>query len=180
MLEVHMKKILTLVVLLPLLSVCTAFAEMPSDQADLPNVPGTFNRDHMLARTARGEVPSAVVYEDDDVLAFLGDYPAAEGHFLVVSKTVEARSFLDFTPEQLARILAVAQLVARAEIVVMGAEGFTLRLNNSSTSHSEFFHLHVIPRWKDDQLKSGPADQVSLESLEPLAKKIRDQIAVMR
>lgn len=167
--------------ILPFLMVLVCASQTPSSaaQTQLPSLPGTFDPENVLARTARGEIPSAKLYEDDEVLAFLGDYPAAKGHFLVISKSVQARNFLDLTPEQLGKIMDVAQLVARAEILVLGAEGFTLRQNNGSASTMAIFHLHVIPRWAGDELKTWPIEQESVESLEPLAQKIRDQIQAL-
>lgn len=138
-----------------------------------PVLPGDYDPNNLLARTARGEIPSAKLYEDEHVLAFLGDRPSAHGHFLVISKTSKARNFLEIEPEELARILSVARRVAEAEIVAIGAEGFTLRQNNGSASSLHQFHLHVLPRWKGDQLKSGPQPEVKVSELEPLAERIR-------
>jgi diadenosine tetraphosphate (Ap4A) HIT family hydrolase len=136
-------------------------------------LPGEYDPTNMLARTARGEIPSAKLYEDDYVLAVLGENPYATGHFVVFSKTSKARNFIEMTPEDLSRIMTVAQRVAEAEIIAIGAEGFTLRQSNGSASSIAQFHLHVIPRWKGDQLKDKPGSAVSISELELQAKKIR-------
>lgn len=148
----------------------------PADAAAPARLPGVYDPDGILARTIRGEVPAVKLYEDSHVLAFLGDRPAARGHFLVLSKTSTARNFLEMDGASLGRIMRAAQRVARAEIAALGAEGFTLRQNNGSASSIHQFHLHVIPRWRGDALSDGPQPAVSLETLEPMAARIRAAI----
>lgn len=138
-----------------------------------PTLAGQYDPDNLLAKTARGEIPSAVLYEDAYVLAFLGDRSYATGHFLVISKTSRARNILEIEPEELSRIFSVVRKVSEAEIVALGAEGFSLRQNNGSASTIHQFHLHVIPRWQGDQLQETPSVAVDLSTLEPIAEKIR-------
>lgn len=138
-----------------------------------PALAGRYDPDSLLAKTARGEIPVAVLYEDDHVLAFLGDRSYATGHFLVISKTSRARNILEIEPEELSRIFSVVRKVSEAEIGALGAEGFSLRQNNGSASTIHQFHLHVIPRWQGDQLQDKPSAAVDLALLEPIAEKIR-------
>lgn len=42
--------------------------------------------DCLFCRIARGEIPAAKVYEDDEVLAFKDIHPKAPVHFLIIPK----------------------------------------------------------------------------------------------
>lgn len=134
---------------------------------------GEYDPDNLLARTSRGDIPSAKLYEDENVLAFLGERPFAPGHFVVISKNSKARNFIEMDLEDLCHILAVTRIVAEAEITAIGVEGFTLYQNNGSASSIHQFHLHVIPRWKGDRLNLVPQSEVSVSELEQMAEKIR-------
>jgi histidine triad (HIT) family protein len=174
------KKYLISAIALLLLMTITACVQLQNKEADAgeartgwPALSGDYDPDNQLAKTGSGEIQSAKLYEDNHVLAFLGERPYAPGHFVVISKTSKARNFIEMDPEDLCRIMSVAQKVAAAEIIAIGVEGFTLRQNNGSSSTIHQFHLHVIPRWKGDVLKDTPGTSVSLSELEPMAEKIR-------
>jgi histidine triad (HIT) family protein len=174
------KKCLAPVFAILLLMSIAACAQLQNKKVDAsasrtgwPVLSGDYDPDNQLARTARGEIQSAKLYEDDHVLAILGERPYAPGHFVVISKTSKARNFIEMDSEDLCRIMSVTQRVAAAEIIAIGAEGFTLRQNNGSSSTIHQFHLHVIPRQKGDVLKDTPGSAVSISELEPMAEKIR-------
>ena len=142
--------------------------------SDDPRLYGdNYDPDNLIARTVRGDIPSVALYEDDEVVAFLADRPATLGHFLVASKTSKARNFLELTRDELAHIMEVAQRVAKAEIIALGTQGFTIRQNNGSASTIMQYHLHVIPRWKDDTLPQGMGKPVDMQTLEKQGEQIR-------
>lgn len=153
-----------------LLAGCATGMDSAGARATLP---GDRDEQSNLALIARGEAAYASLFEDATVMAFLGERPASRGHFLVMLKRSAARNFLELSPKAVARLVEVAQRVARAEILALGAEGFTLRQNNGSASTIHRFHLHVIPRWSGDKLPDGPQPVVGLDVLEPLAAHIR-------
>jgi histidine triad (HIT) family protein len=138
---------------------------------------GTYDPQNVLAQTIRGEIPAERLYEDSHVLAFLADRPASLGHFIVVVKSSDAKNFLELSPRELSRIMAVAQSVARAEITAIGAQGFTLRQNNGSASSIMQYHLHIIPRWAGDKLLDGLQPLADPAALRITADKIRAELA---
>eukprot|EP01030_Chromulinospumella_sphaerica_P029094 gene29094-29496_t len=75
---------------------------------------GTYDDANIFAKIVRGEIPSARVFEDDGVLAFMDAFPQSKGHCLVISKTSKARNLLDVEPEVLARLMAAVQRLTRA------------------------------------------------------------------
>ena len=107
--------------------------------------------DCIFCKIANGEIPSATVYEDDQVRVILDLGPAAKGHALVLPK----EHFRDSTeaPEALlGHVMAVGAAVGAAEMKAFGADGYNLIQNNGlSAGQTVFhFHLHVIPRRGDD------------------------------
>ena len=45
---------------------------------------GTYDHENIFAKILRGEVPSARVFEDDHVYAFMDAFPQGKGHTLVI------------------------------------------------------------------------------------------------
>lgn len=128
---------------------------------------------------ASGEIPSNKVYEDEEVLAFLDNNPAARGHTLVIPK----KHYQDMTRAPKAvvsHIYQVAQLIAQACLTQLGATGVNVLTNiGRSAGQSVFhFHVHVVPRYQNDSLGvlfdkplGLPTDQLPL-----LADKIKQGI----
>jgi diadenosine tetraphosphate (Ap4A) HIT family hydrolase len=102
-----------------------------------------------FARILRGELPAFKVYEDGQVLAFLSLDQDAPGHVLVISKTSQAQDITAITPQDLMRVMRVAQRVAKAEVIALHADGVVLQQNNGAAAGQTVFHLHVhvVPHW---------------------------------
>ena len=134
-----------------------------------------YDPDNIFAKILRGEIPSARVYEDDAVVAFLDVMPQAPGHTLVVPKA-PSRNLLDADPATFGHLTAVVQKVARAVKQALQADGVTIMQFNEAASGQTVFHLHVhvIPRHDGVPLKrhagGGMEDKAVLEAN---AEKIR-------
>jgi len=91
------------------------------------------------------------------VCAFAPPDPLAPGHTLVVPTSHYADLF-DAPPHVLADTMALAQRVARAARVALGASGVNLLSAGGPGSEQSVphLHLHVVPRWPDDGLTSWP------------------------
>lgn len=130
--------------------------------------------DCIFCSIVRGEAPSTRVYEDESVVAILDIFPWTEGHTLVIPRNHAANIF-DISPEDSASVIRAARRIAPALRDAVGAEGLNLLQSNGSAAWQtvDHFHLHLIPRWSGDGLKSptspGKAEPQALEST---AKKI--------
>ena len=136
---------------------------------------GAYDPDNIFARILRGDIPSATVWEDDDVLAFMDVFPQSEGHVLVISKTSQARNLLEVEPEVLARLTAAVQRTARAVTKVLQPEGFSILQFNGDAGGQTVFHLHfhIVPRWADRPMKGhGHAPMADTEALKALAARV--------
>lgn len=132
-----------------------------------------YDNDNIFAKILRGELPSAKVYEDDDVLAFMDVMPRSDGHVLVIPKS-PARNMLDATPAQLSQCMNAAQKIGRAMQKGLGAEGITIIQSNESAGDQEVFHLHfhVLARYEGIRLRRPGGEMAKPEELKAMAERI--------
>ncbi|HEX3511468.1 MAG TPA: HIT domain-containing protein [Solirubrobacteraceae bacterium] len=110
--------------------------------------------DCIFCKIIAGEVPSSIVDEDERTVSFMDIAPATRGHALVIPRA-HAPDLLTVSAEDLSAVaLAAKRLAARAR-ERLGADGVNL-LNacGSAAWQTVFhFHVHVIPRYRDDPLR---------------------------
>lgn len=136
---------------------------------------GAYDPANIFARILRGEIPSAKVWEDENILAFMDVFPQSEGHVLVIHKTSTAQNLLEISAEHLAQLTAAVQRTARAVTAALAPEGFSIMQFNGEAGGQTVFHMHfhVIPRWSDRPLKGhGHAPMADAETLKALADRI--------
>ena len=99
------------------------------------------------------EIPAKVVYEDEDILAFLDISQNTKGHTLVIPKE-ETRSVLSADEKVITKVNAVAQKIAKDMINIFDAKGVNILTNAESVAGQTVFHyhVHVIPRYTEDEL----------------------------
>lgn len=100
------------------------------------------------------EIPSHVVYEDEDVLAFLDITQVTKGHTLLIPK-LHVSDIFEYNQELAATIFSRLPKVARAiEKSDPAIRGLNIVNNNREVAYQTVFHSHVhlIPRYdtKDD------------------------------
>jgi len=114
------------------------------------------NENCIFCKIANGEVPSAVIYEDDDFRVILDMGPASKGHALVVPKEHYINLF-DLSDELASKALIVAKKVICKMKDVLGCDGYNIVQNNEEAAGQTVmhFHIHLIPRYKEDQVGLG-------------------------
>ena len=113
--------------------------------------------DCTFCQIVSGELPADLVDEDERTVAFMDISPATVGHVLVVPRRhvpdVMAAEVVDWLA-----VAATARRMARWVIGAFRAGGVDLVQANSngSVGNQTVFHLHVhvLPRYHDDQLGS--------------------------
>ena len=99
-----------------------------------------------------GSIPGNVVYETEDVIAFLDANPVSRGHTLVVPKDhvedIHGASDMEFLMDALVK---VSDAVEEA----FDPEGINIAQNNGEAAGQEVFHLHfhVTPIYRGDELE---------------------------
>ena len=135
---------------------------------------GEYEDANIFARIVRGEIPSAKVYEDDRVLAFMDAFPQTRGHTLVVHKHARARNLLDVEPEALQELILGVQKVARGVRAALNPDGLVVTQFNGAPAGQTIYHLHfhILPRWEGQPLGAHGAGQSEAGELQRLATEI--------
>lgn len=107
--------------------------------------------DCIFCKIANGEIPSNTIYEDEKFRVILDLGPATRGHALVLPKEHYADLF-EIPEDTLAGAAKVAKKVAANIKEKLECDGLNLVQNNGETAGQTVmhFHLHIIPRYKND------------------------------
>jgi len=98
--------------------------------------------DCIFCRIIKGEIPSAKVYEDDEILAFKDIHPQALVHFLIIPKKHLA-SLADAAPEDVPVLGRMLELTPRLARELGAGEGFRSIINTGRHGGQEVYHLHI-------------------------------------
>ncbi len=130
---------------------------------------------NIFEKIIRREIPAAIVYEDDDTLAFIDIGPIIKGHTLVIPKTCY-ETVIETPDEVLAKLMSISKRIAAAQIKTLGADGVNIIQNNGRAAGQEVphIHIHVIPRFSDDghHWNWDAKSYSSSEEMAQLAEKI--------
>ena len=128
----------------------------------------------IFCKIANGDISSKTLYEDEQFRVILDLGPATKGHALILPKNHYANIYE--LPEAVAGdVMKLAKKMATTMTDKLGADGFNLVQNNGEIAGQTVFHyhLHLIPRYKEDGQKIGWNPQSpTQEDLEA----IKDQI----
>jgi histidine triad (HIT) family protein len=107
----------------------------------------------VFCKIVAGQIPSAAVYSDDQVYAFLDIGPLAEGHLLLIPRSHYQR-MSDVPPEEMAALARHIPRLGRQLREATGAAGFNLLCNEGAVAGQEVphVHFHLIPRAAGDGL----------------------------
>jgi len=133
----------------------------------------------IFCKIARTEAPASVVYEDDEVMAFLDIHPIQRGHTLVIPK----RHFVDIWDIEaavLTRVFTVTKQVAEKMATTLNAEGINTFTASGKPAGQEIyhFHIHVIPLGKGERTKFADwwlsrTSKAERSELDKLARRLR-------
>lgn len=105
----------------------------------------------IFCQIIKGDIPSAKVYEDDEVMAFLDITQTTTGHTLLIPKN-HVRNVLDMTDDIAKEVFARLPKVARAVQKATDACGMNIINNNETIAGQTVFHahIHLVPRFSDE------------------------------
>ncbi|HDP69492.1 MAG TPA: histidine triad nucleotide-binding protein [Actinobacteria bacterium] len=99
--------------------------------------------DCVFCKIAQGQIPSEIVYEDDNVVAFRDINPQAKVHIIIVPKRhINPMNEID---EKQAKIMSDIFLAAKeiAKRQKIEQRGFRMIVNVGADSGQEIEHLHL-------------------------------------
>ncbi len=110
--------------------------------------------DNLFMKIIGREIPAKIIYEDEDVLAFLDIAQNTKGHTLVVPKKKTA-SVLTADSETITVVNLAAQKIAQKLVKIFDAKGVNILSNANPVAGQTVFHyhVHVIPRYHEKELE---------------------------
>jgi histidine triad (HIT) family protein len=132
----------------------------------------------IFCKIAQKQVPSSLVYEDAETVAFLDIRPLNEGHTLVIPKE-HYKNIFDIPRELICYVHEVTKKVAQAVEKATHADGISIIQQNGEAAGQEIFHLHVhvIPRFEGQKLpRLSELSEADREKLSQTAAKIRQYL----
>ena len=132
--------------------------------------------DCIFCKIASGEIQGRRVYEDAETLAFMDLAKDVDGHVLVIPKK-HCKNILDCDAETLSAVMNTVKKVSLHLTEKCGYDGVNL-LNASDESAGQsmpHFHIHIIPRRKNDGIDAWPAFTGAKEEIADVFERIRMQ-----
>ncbi|MEK7514525.1 MAG: HIT family protein [Patescibacteria group bacterium] len=123
------------------------------------------------------EILARIVYETDEILAFLDHHPNNPGHVLVIPK-LHYENIYNTPEEVLHPLISGVKRVSVAVKAGVNAEGVNISVNNEKAAGQLVFHVHfhIIPRFSKDGLGPWPGKRVPEEKMDEVAKHIREKL----
>ena len=99
--------------------------------------------DCLFCKIINKEIPSEIVYQDEDLTVFKDINPAAPVHLLLIpNKHIPSVKEMDTGDERLlGRLFSIAKQTA--ELMGIDESGFRLIINNGPDGRQEINHLHM-------------------------------------
>ena len=123
---------------------------------------------------ANHEINSSIIYEDEQVVAFLDLSQVTKGHTLVVSKK-HYENVLECDPETLGHVIKITQMLSKRIMERMNAKGVNILNNCNEVAGQSVMHMHfhIIPRYSENdaiEIKFNESEKQNLEEIAHLLK----------
>ena len=135
--------------------------------------------DCIFCKIAKGEIDSAKIWEDDDVLVFMDVKPFTKGHCLVIPKK-HFENIFDIEDNILQKVIVMAKNISEKIKKNLGADGIRLSQSNGKAAGQEVmhFHLHIIPRYEGEDVpihltETIHSPQADFEEIKKIAEKLQ-------
>lgn len=96
----------------------------------------------IFCKISKKEIPSKMIYEDDDIFVFHDINPAAEAHFLLIPK-LHITNMLELNDSHQA-LMGKMMILANKLAVDHGLNnGYKTQINTGKNGGQEVYHLHI-------------------------------------
>lgn len=126
----------------------------------------------IFCKIIKGEIPSMTIYEDDVVKVFLDINPTTNGDTLIVPKK-HIENMLDLDDETLSHIHKISKEIYNVLKEKLNIDGLTLVQNNFYGQEIKHYHVHLIPRYKNDDVKQLSNKEI-LKDVKEVFNQIKD------
>lgn len=126
----------------------------------------------IFCKIIKGEIPSMTIYEDDVVKVFLDINPTTNGDTLIVPKK-RIENMLDLDDKTLSHIHKISKEIYNVLKEKLNIDGLTLVQNNFYGQEIKHYHVHLIPRYKNDDVKQLSNKEI-LKEVKEVFNQIKD------
>lgn len=105
----------------------------------------------IFCKIIKGEMPSNKLYEDDKVIVILDVNPRSNGHSLVIPKE-HYDDVYGIDDDIFNHMWKVARDMGKIFEKKLHSNGTTFEINYGISQEVKHIHLHVIPRYKYDDM----------------------------
>lgn len=117
--------------------------------------------DCIFCKIINNEIPSYTIYEDDIIKVFMDINPISNGHLLIIPKK-HYDNITDIDNNTLNHISIIAKGMYKLLKDKLNVDGMTITQNNDYGQDVKHYHMHLIPRYKENKDKSDIKDIYSL------------------
>lgn len=124
--------------------------------------------DCLFCKIISGEIPSKTIYEDDMVKVFLDINPTTNGDTLIIPKK-HFKDIRDIDNSTINHMHDVVRKLYPLYQKKLNCDGLTIAYNADYGQEIKHFHMHFIPRYKNDGVKHL-ANKETLKDLQEIEK----------
>ncbi|KPU26353.1 HIT family hydrolase [Caloranaerobacter sp. TR13] len=103
----------------------------------------------IFCKIVQGEIKANIVYEDELVVVFLDIDPINKGHLLIVPRKHKL-DLDELSIEESSRVMEISKLMVRILKKQFNPDGYSIMQNGGEFNDIGHYHLHAIPRYKND------------------------------
>ncbi len=128
--------------------------------------------DCIFCKIIKGELPSKTIYEDKQIKIIMNINPSTNGHLLVLPKE-HLVNINDISEEFVTHSLKIIRdsiypLLKKK----LDCKGLTLAQNNELGQEIKHYHIHLIPRYPNDNADFN-YDETKLSDIEEIFQKLQ-------
>lgn len=100
--------------------------------------------DCLFCKIVRKEIPSKILYEDDDILVILDAFPDTDGHTLIIPKK-HFEDIYEVSDEILIKMFKKARKLTKDLMFKLDKSALTFLINYGDSQAIKHIHLHLLP-----------------------------------
>jgi len=129
-------------------------------------------KDCVFCKILEGEIPSRTVYEDELIKVIMNINPATNGHLLVIPK----EHMIDIKDTKDEIIMHSIKVIREKLFPLLkerlNCEGLTIAQNNELGQEIKHYHIHLIPRYPNDNA-DFQYDKEKVSDLDEIFNKLK-------
>ena len=119
--------------------------------------------DCIFCKIATKEIPTKILYEDEDTISFLDAFPVAKGHTLVIPKEHHTK-IQDLSSNENQKLFDTVHKMIEKVDSLQGSTLVAIHNGKESGQEVPHVHVHLIPRSNDDS--AGPVHSMFKDKIE--------------